>query len=178
MTKIKTEQEIKDFLDFLARYCPNTTIEFYSDTIVVNNEEIELHSSVNGSETSLKCIAYEYAFIKYTKKKFEYLEFPMNTYRLDYKPHVTFSLVGQFIQCDVAITLIRDEHKYFELTLDTGLRICGHETSDHVDSCYKLTLSRVDGIDPASSVEKLQEQARELVDDILSDFTAYELRKD
>lgn len=175
MTKIKTEQEIKDFLE---KHCPGTTIVCRFGEILVENDDIEMVETINGSETSLKCITYEYAFMKYAMEKFKHLEFPMHTYRLDYEPHVTFSLVGQFIQCDVAITLIRDEHKYFELTLDSGLRICGHETSDHVDSCYSLTLSRVDGIDPASSVEKLQKQARELVDSMFEDFTAYELRKD
>ena len=177
MKKIITETEIKDFLN---KYCPGTTIEFFTDTIVGHNEDIGLYPSFNGSETSLKCVAYEYAFVKYAREKFEYLEFPMHTYRITYGSNasVEFSLRGQAIQCDAAITLIRDPRKDFELTLNTGLRISGKECSDYVDSFYHIALNRIDSIDPTSSVEKLQEQARELVDNILSDFTAYELRKD
>ena len=174
MKKILTEAEIKKYLD---KYCPGTTIEFFTDAIVTNNEEIGLYSSINGSKTSLKCVAYEYAFVKQAREKFERLEFPQYTYYLDYKPDIDFSLCGQEIECDVAITLARNEHKYFDLTLDSGLCICGVERSDYVDSSYRLTLSRVDRIDPYDSVEDIQEQARDLVDEMLDQLSKYELRK-
>lgn len=102
---------------------------------------------------------------------------PQYTYYLDYKPDIDFSLCGQEIECDVAITLARNEHKYFDLTLDSGLCICGVEGSDYVDSSYRLTLSRVDRIDPYDSVEDIQEQARDLVDEMLDQLSKYELRK-
>lgn len=177
MKKILTESEIKDFL---SKYCPGTTIEFFTDTIVGHNEDIGLYPSFNGSETSLKCVAYEYAFVTYAREKFEYLEFPMHTYRITYGSNasVEFSLRGQAIQCDAAITLIRDPRKDFELTLNTGLRISGQECSDYVDSFYHITLSRVAYINHQLPTEHLQEQARELVDEMLNEFTAYESRKD
>lgn len=123
-------------------------------------------------------IAYEYAFMQHAFEKFERLEFPQYAYYLDYEPDIEFSLCGEEVECDIAITLARDERKYFELTLDSGLRICGLESSDHVDSSYRLTLRRVDGIDPRCSVEYIQELARDFVDSMLDDFTAYESRKD
>lgn len=73
---------------------------------------------------------------------------------------------------------IRDPRKDFELTLNTGLRISGQEYSDYVDSFYHITLSRVAYINHQLPTEHLQEQARELVDEMLNEFTAYELRKD
>ena len=123
-------------------------------------------------------IAYEYAFVKHATEKFERLKFPQYSYRLDYEPDIEFSLCGQEVECDIAITLARDEHKYFDLTLDSGLIICGVEGSDYVDSSYRLTLRRVDVIDPRCSVEYIQELARDFVDSMLDDFTAYESRKD
>lgn len=177
MKKILNKTEITKFLD---EYCPGTTIEFFTDTIVGHNEDIGLYPSFNGSETSLKCVAYEYAFVKYAREKFEYLEFPMHTYRITYGSNasVEFSLRGQAIQCDAAITLIRDPRKDFELSLNSGLRISGQEHSDYVDSFYHITLSRVAYINHQLPTEHLQEQARELVDEMLNEFTAYELRKD
>lgn len=144
----------------------------------VNNEPFKIVRETNGSEVSLTLIAYEYAFMQHAFEKFERLEFPQYIYYLDYEPDIEFSLCEEEVECDIAITLARDERKYFELTLDSGLRICGLESSDHVDSSYRLTLRCVDGIDPRCSVEYIQELARDLVDDMLNDFTAYELRKD
>lgn len=178
MSKILTETEIKDFL---SKYCPGTVLkQSLGVTYVesVNDEPFKIVRETNGSEVSLTLIAYEYAFMQEAFEKFERLEFPQHTYRLDYEPNIEFSLCEQEVECDIAITLARDEHKYFELTLDSGLRICGLESSDHVDSSYRLTLSRVDVIDPRCSVEYIQELARDFVDDMLSDFTTYELRKD
>lgn len=178
MKKILTEAEIKDFLN---KYCPGTVLkQSLGVTYVesVNDEPFEIVRETNGSEVSLTLIAYEYAFMQEASKKFERLEFPQHTYRLDFEPNIEFSLCGQEVECDIAITLTRDERKYFELTLDSGLCVRGQETSDHVDSLYQLTLSRVDVIDPRCSVDYIQELARDFVDDMLSDFTAYELRKD
>ena len=178
MKKILTETEIKDFLN---KYCPGTVLkQSLGVTYVesVNDEPFKIVRETNGSEVSLTLIAYEYAFVKHATEKFERLEFPQYSYRLDYEPDIEFSLCGQEIECDIAITLARDEHKYFDLTLDSGLIICGVEGSDYVDSSYRLTLRRVDVIDPRCSVEYIQELARDFVDSILDDFTAYELRKD
>lgn len=178
MKKILTESEITDFL---SKYCPGLILkQSLGVTYVesVNDEPFKIVRETNGSEVSLTLIAYEYAFMQHAFEKFERLEFPQHTYRLDYEPNIDFSLCEQEVECDIAITLARDERKYFELTLDSGLRICGLESSDHVDSSYRLTLSRVDVIDPRCSVEYIQELARDFVDDMLSDFTAYELRKD
>lgn len=175
MTKIMTEQEIKDFLE---KYCPGTTVEFYSDTIVANNEELGLYPSFNGSETSLNCIAYEYAFVKYAMEKFERLEFPTHIYRPYTGSGVQFSLCGQDIQCDAYIPLVRDEQDEFEITLDKGTRIFGKQHAKYFNDCYQVTISRVDEINPHCSVEYIQKQARKLVDEMLSEFTAYELRED
>lgn len=178
MKKILTETEITEFLN---KYCPGTVLkQSLGVTYVesVNDEPFKIVRETNCSEVSLTLIAYEYAFVKYATEKFERLEFPQYTYRLDYEPDIEFSLCGQEIECDIAITLTRDERKYFELTLDSGLRISGQEKSDHVDSLYEVTLRCTDGIDPRCSVEYIQELARDLVDDMLNDFTAYELRKD
>jgi len=178
MKKILTEAEIKKYLD---KYCPGLILkQSLGVTYVesVNNEPFKIVRETNGSEVSLTLIAYEYAFMQHAFEKFERLEFPQYTYYLDYEPDIEFSLCGEEVECDIAITLARDERKYFELTLDSGLRICGLEGSDYVDSSYRLTLRRVDVIDPHCSVEYIQELARDFVDDMLSDFTAYELRKD
>jgi hypothetical protein len=177
MKKILTESEITDFLN---KYCPGTVLkQSLGVTYVesVNNEPFKIVRETNGSEISLTLIAYEYAFVKRATEKFERLEFPQYTYYLDYEPDIEFSLCGEEVECDIAITLARNERKYFELTLDSGLRICGLESSDHVDSSYRLTLRRVDGIDPRCSVEYVQELARDFVDDMLSDFTAYASHK-
>lgn len=177
MKKILTETEIKDFL---SKYCPGTVLkQSLGVTYVesVNDEPFKIVRETNGSEVSLTLIAYEYAFIKHATEKFERLEFPQYSYRLDYEPDIEFSLCGQEVECDIAITLARDEHKYFDLTLDSGLIICGVEGSDYVDSSYRLTLRRVDGIDPRCSVEYIQELARDFVDSMLDDFTAYESHK-
>lgn len=178
MKKILTKSEITDFL---SKYCPGLILkQSLGVTYVesVNDEPFKIVRETNGSEVSLTLIAYEYAFMQEASKKFERLEFPQHTYRLDYEPDIDFSLCEQEVECNIAITLARDERKYFELTLNSGLRICGLESSDHVDSSYRLTLSRVDVIDPRCSVEYIQELARDFVDDMLSDFTAYELRKE
>lgn len=178
MKKILTETEITKFLD---EYCPGTVLkQSLGVTYVesVNDEPFKIVRETNGSEVSLTLIAYEYAFVKRATEKFERLEFPQHSYRLDYEPDIEFSLCGQEVECDIAITLARDEHKYFELTLDSGLSICGIEGSDYVDSSYRLTLRRIDGIDPRCSVEYVQELARDFVDSMLDDFTAYESRKD
>ena len=177
MKKILTESEITDFL---SKYCPGTVLkQSLGVTYVesVDNEPFKIVRETNGSEVSLTLIAYEYAFIQHAFEKFERLEFPQYTYYLDYEPDIEFSLCGEEVECDVAITLARDERKYFELTLDSGLRICGLESSDHVDSSYRLTLCRVDGIDPRCSVEYIQELARDFVDSMLDDFTAYASHK-
>lgn len=178
MKKILTETEITKFLD---EYCPGTILkQSLGVTYVesVNNEPFKIVRETNGSEVSLTLIAYEYAFVKHATEKFERLEFPQYSYRLDYEPDIEFSLCGQEIECDIAITLARDEHKYFELTLDSGLSICGIEGSDYVDSSYRLTLRRVDVIDPRCSVGYIQELARDFVDDMLEQLSKYELRKD
>lgn len=178
MKKILTETEITDFLD---KYCPGTVLKqslgvTYAES--VNDEPFKIVRETNRSEVSLTLIAYEYAFMQEASKKFERLEFPQHTYRLDYEPDIEFSLCGEDVECDIAITLARDEHKYFDLTLDSGLIICGVEGSDYVDSSYRLTLRRVDVIDPRCSVEYIQELARDFVDEMLNEFTAYESRKD
>lgn len=178
MKKILTESEITDFLN---KYCPGTVLkQSLGVTYVesVNDEPFKIVRETNGSEVSLTLIAYEYAFVKHATEKFERLKFPQYSYRLDYEPDIEFSLCGQEVECDIAITLARDEHKYFDLTLDSGLIICGVEGSDYVDSSYRLTLRRVDVIDPRCSVEYIQELARDFVDSMLDDFTAYESRKD
>ena len=178
MKKILTETEITDFLN---KYCHDTVLkQSLGVTYVesVNDEPFKIVRETNCSEVSLTLIAYEYAFIQHAFENFERLEFPQYTYRLDYEPEIEFSLCGQEIECDIAITLARDEHKYFELTLDSGLRISGQEKSDHVDSFYEVTLRRIDGIDPRCSVEYVQELARDIVDDMLNYFTEYELRKE
>ena len=177
MKKILTESEITDFLN---KYCPGTVLKqslgvTYVESI--NNEPFKIVRETNGSEISLTLIAYEYAFVKHATEKFERLEFPQYTYRLDYEPDIEFSLCGQEVECDIAITLARDEHKYFDLTLDSGLCICGIEGSDYVDSSYRLTLRRVDVIDPRCSAEYIQELARDFVDSMLDDFTAYASHK-
>lgn len=177
MKKILTETEITKFLD---EYCPGTVLKqslgvTYVESI--NDEPFKIVRETNGSEVSLTLIAYEYAFVKHATEKFERLEFPQYSYRLDYEPDIEFSLCGQEVECDIAITLARDEHKYFDLTLDSGLRICGIEGSDYVDSSYRLTLRRVDVIDPRCSVEYIQELARDFVDSMLDDFTAYASHK-
>lgn len=177
MSKILTESEITDFLN---KYCPGTILkQSLGVTYVesVNNEPFKIVRETNGSEVSLTLIAYEYAFVKHATEKFERLEFPQYTYRLDYEPDIEFSLCGQEVECDIAIALARDEHKYFDLTLDSGLRICGIEGSDYVDSSYRLTLRRVDVIDPRCSVEYIQELAQDFVDSMLDDFTAYASHK-
>lgn len=177
MKKILTESEITDFLN---KYCPGTVLkQSLGVTYVesVNDEPFKIVRETNGSEVSLTLIAYEYAFVKHATEKFERLEFPQYSYRLDYEPDIEFSLCGQEVECDIAITLARDEHKYFDLTLDSGLIICGVEGSDYVDSSYRLTLRRVDVIDPLCDVEYIQELARDFVDDMLSDFTAYASHK-
>lgn len=177
MKKILTESEITKFLD---EYCPGTVLkQSLGVTYVesVNNEPFKIVRETNGSEVSLTLIAYEYAFVKHATEKFERLEFPQYSYRLDYEPDIEFSLCGQEVECDIAITLARDEHKYFDLTLDSGLRICGIEGSGYVDSSYRLTLRRVDVIDPRCSVEYIQELARDFVDSMLDDFTAYASHK-
>lgn len=177
MKKILTESEITKFLD---KYCPGTILkQSLGVTYVesVNNEPFKIVRETNGSEVSLTLIAYEYAFVKHATEKFERLEFPQCSYRLDYEPDIEFSLCGQEVECDIAITLARDEHKYFDLTLDSGLCICGVESSDYVDSSYRLTLRRVDVIDPRCSVEYIQELARDFVDSMLDDFTAYASNK-
>lgn len=177
MKKILTETEITKFLD---EYCPGTVLkQSLGVTYVenVNNEPFKIVRETNGSEVSLTLITYEYAFIKHATEKFERLEFPQYSYRLDYEPDIEFSLCGQEVECNIAITLARDEHKYFDLTLDSGLRICGIEASDYVDSSYRLTLRRVDVIDPRGSVEYIQELARDFVDSMLDDFTAYASHK-
>ena len=178
MKKIITETEITDFLN---KYCPGLILkQSLGVTYVesVNNEPFKIVRETNASEISLTLIAYEYAFMQHASEKFKRLEFPQYTYYLDYEPYIEFSLCEQEVECDIAITLARNERKYFELTLDSGLRICGLESSDHVDSSYRLTLRRVDVIDPRCSVEYVQELARDFVDSMLDDFTAYELRKD
>lgn len=177
MKKILTETEITDFLN---KYCPGTVLkQSLGVTYVesVNDEPFKIVRETNGSEVSLTLIAYEYAFVKHATEKFERLEFPQYSYRLDYEPDIEFSLCGQEVECDIAITLARDEHKYFDLTLDSGLIICGVEGSDYVDSSYRLTLRRVDVIDPRCSVEYIQELARDFVDEMLDDFTAYASHK-
>lgn len=177
MSKILTETEITDFLN---KYCPGTILkQSLGVTYVesVNDEPFKIVRETNGSEVSLTLIAYEYAFMQEAFKKFKLLEFPQHTYRLDYEPDIEFSLCGQEVECDIAITLARDEHKYFDLTLDSGLIICGVEGSDYVDSSYRLTLRRVDVIDPRCSVEYIQELARDFVDSMLDDFTAYASHK-
>ncbi len=178
MKKILTETEITEFLN---KYCPGTVLkQSLGVTYVesVNDEPFKIVRETNCSEVSLTLIAYEYAFMQHAFEKFERLEFPQYTYRLDYEPDIEFSLCGEEVECDIAITLSRDERKYFELILDSGLRICGLESSDHVDSSYRLTLRRVDGIDPRCSVEYIQKLARDFVDEMLNEFTAYESRKD
>lgn len=177
MKKILTESEITDFL---SKYCPGTILKqslgvTYMES--VNDEPFKIVRETNGSEVSLTLIAYEYAFVKHATEKFERLEFPQYSYSLDYEPDIEFSLCGQDVECDITITLARYEHKYFDLTLDSGLRICGVESSDHVDSYYRLTLRRVDVIDPRCSVEYVQELARDFVDSMLDDFTAYASHK-
>ena len=93
MKKILTETEITKFLD---EYCPNTTIEFFTDTIVGHNEDIGLYPSFNGSETSLKCVAYEYAFVKYAREKFEYLVNSYESHKDD-----TYSFILQFMSIEL-----------------------------------------------------------------------------
>lgn len=173
-----TEQEITKFLE---KYCPGTIYTTRGSKPFVENEKLNIYEDINdlkNIDESLTLIAYEYAFVKYAMAKFERLEFPTHVYRCDTEPHVEFSLCGQAIQCDVAISLIRIERKYFELTLDSGLCIRGQEKSDHVDSLYEVTLSRIDEIDPRCSVEYVQELARDLVDDMFEQLSKYELRKD
>lgn len=177
MKKILTETEITDFLN---AYCPGIALKqslgvTYVESI--NDEPFKIVRETNGSDVSLTLIAYEYAFMQEAFEKFKRLEFPQHTYRLDYEPDIEFSLCEQEVECDIAITLARDERKYFELTLDSGLRICGLETSDHVDSSYRLTLRHVGVIDPRCSVEYIQKLARDFVDEMLNDFTAYASHK-
>lgn len=175
MKKILTESEIKDFLN---KYCPETTLTCRLGVMYVENEEIGILRETNGSSVSLKCIAYEYAFTKYATEKFDYVEFPTHIYRTYTEPGVEFSLAGQEIQCDAYVVLARDEQKHFEITLDNGLRLCGEQQASYFDDIYRVTLSRVDGIDPSDTVEDIQEQARDLVDEMFEQLSEYELRKD
>lgn len=78
MKKILTESEITDFLN---KYCPETTLTCRLGVMYVENKEIGILRETNGSNVSLKCIAYEYAFVKYATEKFEYIEFPTHIYR-------------------------------------------------------------------------------------------------
>lgn len=175
MKKILTESEITDFLN---KYCPGTTLTHRIGVMYVENKEIGLLRETNGSEVSLKCIAYEYAFVKYATEKFEYIEFPTHIYRNYTEPGVEFSLAGQEIQSDAYVVLARDEQKHFEITLDNGLRLCGEQQASYFDDIYRVTLSRVDGFDPYCSVEDIQELARDLVDEMYEQLSNYELRKD
>jgi hypothetical protein len=170
MKKILTEIEIKDFL---SKYCPGTTLTCRIGVMYVENKEIGILRETNGSNVSLKCIAYEYAFTKYAIEKFDYVEFPTHIYRTHTEPGVEFSLAGQEIQCDAYVVLARAEQKHFEITLDNGLRLCGEQQATYLDDIYRVTLSRVDGIDPLDTVEDIQELARDLVDEMFEQLSEY-----
>lgn len=170
MKKILTETEITDFLN---KYCPETTLTCRLGVMYVKNEEIGILRETNGSNVSLKCIAYEYAFVKHATEKFERIEFPTHIYRTYTEPGVEFSLAGQAIQCDAYVVLARDEQKHFEITLDNGLRLCGEQQASYFDDIYRVTLSRVDGINPLDTVEDIQELARDLVDEMFEQLSEY-----
>lgn len=175
MSKILTDAEIKKFLN---EYCPDTTFTHRLGVMYLENKEIGILRETNGSEVSLKCIAYEYAFVKYAAEKFDYIEFPTHIYRRYTEPGVEFSLAGQEIQSDAYVVLARDEQKHFEITLDNGLHLCGEQQATYFDDIYRVTLSRVDGFNPYCSVKDIQELAHDLVAEMFEQLSEYELRKD
>lgn len=173
-----TEQEITKFLE---KYCPGTIYTIRWSKPFIENEKLGIFEDINDSKNidkSLKLIAYEYSFVKYTMEKFERLEFPTHIYRIDTEPGIEFSFCEQNIQCDAYINLARDEQDEFEITLDKGTRISGLQRAEYFDASYLVTLSHVDEIDSHDSVEDIQEQARDLVDEMLEQLSEYELRKD
>lgn len=173
MKKILNKTEITKFLD---EYCPGLTVKQSSNKMRIDGYG-DILREVNGSEASLKLIAYEYAFVAYATEKFERIEFPTHIYRLHTEPCVEFTLSGQTIQCDAYVPLARDEQDEFEITLDKGVHISGLQLSTYFDYIYQVTISSTQDIDPLDSVEDIQEQARDLVDEMLDQLSKYELRK-
>jgi hypothetical protein len=174
---MKEPSTVQEVTEFLNKYCPGLTISTRWSKVFIESDDLSIFREINGSDVSLKLIAYEYAFTKHATEKFEHLEFPTHIYRLHTEPGVEFSLCEQKVQCDVYVPLARDEQDEFEITLDKGTHINGLQLSSYFDYTYQVTLSRVDTIDPLDTVEDIQEQARDLVDDILNDFTEYASHK-
>ena len=173
-----TEQEITKFLE---KYCPGTVYTIRWSKPFIENEKLNIYEDINdvkNIDESLKLIAYEYAFVKYAMEKFERLEFPTHIYRLDTEPGIEFSFCEQDIQCYTYINLARDEQDEFEITLDKGACISGLQRAEYFDASYLVTLSRVDEFDAHDSVEDIQEQARDLVNELFEQLSKFELRKD
>lgn len=174
MSKILTETEINNFL---GKYCPGSAVTCRSGVMFVENDEIELFKEINGSAVSLKLIAYEYAFMKYATEKFERVEFLTHIYRRYTEPGVKYSLNGQTIECYAYVPLIRDEQNKFEIALDKGIRLYGEQRAKYFDDIYHVTISSTQDVDPLDSVEDIQEQARDLVDEMFEQLSKHELRK-
>lgn len=159
----------KEFLDILNKYCPDVEIEKDDNSYDITMPITNLTSFARLSEKSVKEIIFEYAFIQEVNQKFQKIHIGYVEYRLIRNIQVDFENNSTEITAQGFIPLLLNTYYEFE-TNKNGLSIKGIPYVQEIVPTFGLTLKQSTTFSAEDSFKKVQENARQLANDMLHKF--------